>query len=305
MTYTNKIVLLAFLLLVETPVAGHPGNSFEKRIESINTRISEAYIHKNSEVITSYYNSGATCMPEYHKTLYNKSDISDYFQQWFAATNSNTYSRTIYKVEKAKDYLVEIGTFRNDFTLANDDSFHYKGKYLRIWRIEKNKSLTIISDIWGADDYLDRSKFPSIQNTGTEIIPRYSINQKVKKEVENRNQGITELVINRQGEQHSTYFSPDAIYMPYYKPMLTGIDSVKSYFIEHEKAGDITIDSLQINAGKIIDLGNIIFEQGYYGVKWRTIDSKNAGVVTGKSINIWKRNEKGILMLYRQMVNHD
>lgn len=305
MTYSKAFFLLTLLLLMEISISGQSNNNFKDKIKSINSRITKAYMDKNVETIISYYNIGATCMPEYHKTLYNKSDISKYFQQWFSATKSNIYSRTIYDVENIKDYLIEVGTFQNDFVKADNDSFVYKGKYIRFWKIEKNKTLTILSDIWGAVDYLDRSKFPSIENAETDIMPNYSVSQKVEKEVEKRNQTITELVIKRQGEQHSTFFSQDAIYMPYYKPMLIGIDSVKSYFVEHEKVGDVNIDSLQIKASKIIDLGNVVFEQGYYGVKWRTMDSKNEGVVTGKSINIWKRNEKGVLMLYRQMVNHD
>lgn len=305
MTYSKAFLFLTLLLLMETSISGQSNNNFKDKIKSINSRITKAYMDKNVATIISYFNIGATCMPEYHKTLYNKSDISKYFQQWFAATKSNIYSRTIYDVENIKDYLIEVGTFQNDFVKTDNDSFVYKGKYIRFWKIEKNTTLTILSDIWGAADYLDRSKFPSIENAETDIMPNYSVSQKVKKEVEKRNQTITELVIKRQGEQHSTFFSQDAIYMPYYKPMLIGIDSVKSYFVEHEKVGDVNIDSLQIKASKIIDLGNVVFEQGYYGVKWRTMDSKNKGVVTGKSINIWKRNEKGVLMLYRQMVNHD
>ncbi|MBH2003209.1 MAG: hypothetical protein I8H66_00835 [Sphingobacteriia bacterium] len=305
MMYNKAFLLMTFLLLMETTTSGQFNNNFKDKIKSINSLIAKAYLDKNVETIISYYNIGATCMPEYHKALYNKSDISKYFQQWFVATKSNIYSRTIYDVENIKGYLIEVGTFQNDFVKADNDSFVYKGKYIRFWKIEKNKTLTILSDIWGAVDYLDRSRFPLIENTETDVMPNYSVTRKVKKEVEKRNQTIAELVIKRQGEQHSTFFSQDAIYMPYYKPMLIGIDSVKSYFVEHEKVGDVNIDSLQIKASKIIDLGNIVFEQGYYGVKWRTMDSKNEGVVKGKSINIWKRNEKGVLMLYRQMVNHD
>lgn len=306
MTNIKTFFLLTLLLLIKTSIRGQSKakNDFKSKIETINSQMSKEYIDKNAEAIVSYYNVDGTCMPEYHKTLYKKSDILKYFQQWFAATKSNIYNRTIYDVETIKDYIIEIGTFRNAFIKTDNDSFVYKGKYIRFWKIEKNKTLTILSDIWGADDYLDRSKFPSIENTESDIIPKYAVNAKVREEVKNRNKIITELVIKRKGEQHSTFFSQDAIYMPYYKPMLIGFDSVKSYFIEHEKFGDVNIDSLQINASKIIDIGNFIMEQGYYGVRWRSNDN-NTGVVTGKSINIWKRNHKGILMLYRQMVNHD
>lgn len=307
MTYVKAFFFLTLLLLTEKSISGqsNANNSFKSKIETINSQIAKAYIDKNFETIISYYNIDATCMPEYHKTLYNKNDISKYFQQWFVATKSNNYNRTIYDVEKIKDYLIEIGTFENDFIKADNDSFVYKGKYLRFWKIKKNKTLTILSDIWGADEDLDRSKFPSIENKESDIIPKYFVNAKVNKEVEKRNKTISDLIVKRDGGQHSTFYSTDAIYMPYYKPMLIGFEKIKSYYIEHEKAGDINIDSLQINASKIIDIADFVLVEGYYGVKWRTIDSANNGVVTGKNITIWKRNDKGILMIYRQMVNHD
>ncbi len=86
--------------------------------------------------------------------------------------------------------------------------------------------------------------------------------------------------------------------------MLVGIEKVKAYFIEHEKPGDVQIASLQINTSKIIDMGNFVLEHGYYRIAGNS--GNNASwVVTGKSINLWKRDEKGTLLLYRQMVNHD
>jgi len=280
-------------------------DSFENKIETINRQIDKAYIDNNVEAILSYYNSYATCMPEYHRTLHNKSDILTYFQQWFAATKSNNSSRAIYSVEKINDYLIEIGTFKNEFIKADNSPFVYKGKYFRIWKIEKNKTLTILSEIWGSDEDLDRAQFPFIKNTELDIVSEYFANAKIRKEIESRNNVISNLITKRDGEQHSTFYSRDAIYMPYYRPMLIGFEKIKTYYMDHERAGDINIDSLQITPNRIIDTGNFVFVEASYGVKWRTIDGASNGVVAGKNITVWKRNDKGVLMIYRQMVNHD
>jgi ketosteroid isomerase-like protein len=302
-----KIYGLVILLLLGTRANGQSEakNSFKRQIETINNQISKAYKDQDEKIIVSFFGVDATCMPEYHKALYRKEDISKYFQRWFASTKSNTYSRNIVEVQNTQDYIIETGTFTNEFVNTNNISFVYKGKYIRFWKIEKNNKLTIISDIWGADDYLDRTKFPVIENIGTDVLPAYLAKTKIENEIGKRNQYITALVVARNGEAHSWIFAKDAVYMPYYKPMLIGFDNVKAYFIEHEKAGDVNIDSLQIKTSKVIEIGNVVFEQGYYGVKWRAIDNTSQGVVTGKSINIWKRDRKGTLMLYRQMVNHD
>jgi ketosteroid isomerase-like protein len=307
MSKISVMVVFKILFLTGTSIYGQPNakHTFRSKLEKINSVLSVAFRNENAAIIAGYYTVEAACMPEYHKAVFKRADIERYFQKWFEATGSNTYSRVIYDVEKTGHYLIELGTFYNNFLKACNDSFRYQGKYIRIWKIGKNKALAIVLDIWGTDDYLDRGKFPFIEDFGSEPIPVFTVAMAIREEIRKRNAAIRDLVVSRNGEKHSAFFTSDAIYMPYYKPMLIGFDSVKSYFIEHEKPGDVYIDSLKINTNKIIDAGTIVFEQGYYGVKWRTMDSKNEGVVTGKSINIWKRNKKAVLMLYRQMVNHD
>ena len=298
------MILVTLMSISSLGQNSEPTDKLKTRLQSINIELADAFLKKNIEVISKYYNREAVCMPEYHRTLTGKNDILQYFQQWFKATVSNNYKRTIYEVQLLNGYLLETGTFKNDFTKTDSDLFVYEGKYVRIWKVEEKETLTILSEIWGASDYLDRTKLPSLGNGKRDGITEYDADKRIIEEVKERNRIITELVKNRRGEEHATFFTKDAVYMPYYLPMLIGLDNIKSYFIEHEKPGDINIDSLQINASNIIDMGNFVLEHGYYGVRWRSNDN-NTGIVTGKSINLWKRDDKGTLMLYRQMVNHD
>ena len=299
-----KVSWTISVMLVSLSCLAQNDDGFKNELQSINIEIEKNFINENVSEILKYYTTESVMMPEYHNTLYGETNISLYIQHWFESVNTNSYKRAICEVKPINGYLLETGTFKNAFTKVSNDSFLYEGKYIRIWRIGVKKNLTVVSEILGSSSYLDRAKFPSIEPNKSDRIPEYKVSKIIKEEVISRNQIITELVKNRKGEKHATFFTTDVIYMPYYMPMLVGIEKVKSYFIEHEKPGDVQIDTLQINTGKIIDMGSFILEHGYYRIRGKG-ENNISWVVTGKSINLWKRNEQGILMLYRQMVNHD
>ncbi len=80
--------------------------------------------------------------------------------------------------------------------------------------------------------------------------------------------------------------------MPYYEQMYVGSDSVSSYFVRHERPGDVTIDSLDLSYANMVDLGGLVLENGYYTVRWRA-SADASGIVKGKSINIWRKDEQG------------
>lgn len=245
------------------------------------------------------------CMPEYHNALYTKQDIKSYYEQWLSNFKINDYKRSIYEVQLIENYVVEIGTFNVNAVGKSDVSLVYEGKYMNVWKVLKNKKMVLVSEIWGADKAIDGSQFLVIKTNGIKI-PKPKINQSIEEEIYKRNERIAELVKNREGEKHAVeFFTKDAIYLTYDTPMLIGMDNIKPYFVEHEKPNGVSIDSLSIKASRIIPLKNYSIEYGYYFVDVSWDNKKGKASVSGKSINLWKRDENGVLMLYRQMVNHN
>ena len=176
---------------------------------------------------------------------------------------------------------------------------------MNVWKIEKNGNLTLVSEIWGADTAVDKSNFSFIEQQAS-IMPSVKISKDVSDEIRKRNELIAKLVKKREGEKHATeLFTKDAIYMTYDTPMLIGMENIKPYFTEHEKPNDVSIDFVQIKASTMINLLNFVVEYGYYYVDVSWDNKKTKATVTGKSTNLWKKDEKGVWMLYRQMVNHD
>jgi len=277
-----------------------------EKLNAINNELADAFVNKNIDVVMKYYdNKEPTCMPEFHKALYTKKGIQYYYQQWFDKAKINTYKRTVFEVQLVKNYLIEIGTFTNNFTKPDGSSLNYEGKYMNVWKIEKNGNLTLVSEIWGADTAVDKSNFSFIEQQAS-IMPSVKISKDVSDEIRKRNELIAKLVKKHEGEKHATeLFTKDAIYMTYDTPMLIGMDNIKPYFTEHEKPNDLSIDFVQIKASTMINLLNFVVEYGYYYVDVSWDNKKTKATVTGKSTNLWKKDEKGVWMLYRQMVNHD
>lgn len=276
-----------------------------EKLKAINNELADAFVNRKIDVVMKYYdNKEPTCMPEYHKALYTKQGIQYYYQQWFNNVAIRQFKRDIYELQLIKNHLIEIGTFVNNFAKPDGMPFNYEGKYMNVWRIEKNGNLTLISEIWGSNSAVDKSNFSFIEQQAS-VMPKVSISKTVAEEIGKRNELIAKLVKKRQGEKHAELYTSDAIYLTYDMPMLVGMENIKPYFIEHEKTNDVVIDVLQIRPSTMINLDHFVLEYGYYYVEVLWGKNKEKTTVTGKSTNLWKRDENGIWMLYRQMVNHD
>lgn len=307
----NKYLLIVILLLFSAKSPAQKTinqnvKEWKDKLQSINNQIEDAFESKTINGIMKYYDEKEpTCMPEYYKTLYTKNGIAYYYQQWFDNVTIKTYKRDIYEVLVIKNYLIEIGNFTNNFITHDGILFDYEGKYMNVWRIEKNQDLTLISEIWGSDTPIDKSVFSFLKPQASDP-QQLRVTKSLSEEVKSRNDLIAKYVKKREGEKHATeLFTNDAIYMTYDTPMLIGMENIKPYFIEHEKPNEVSIDFLEIKTSTMIALGNFVIEYGYYNVDVSWDKKKGQAYVTGKSINLWKRDENGVLKLYRQMVNHD
>ncbi|WP_128414762.1 DUF4440 domain-containing protein [Flavobacterium sp. Root186] len=304
-----RYLSIMIFLLVFTNIQGQAIKNTEQlkeKLKAVNSRIADSFLHNDSNVIVQYYDDAApVCMPEYHKALYTKEDIKSYYQQWLTNFKINAYKRDIFEVQLLDNYGIEIGIFNIDEVNDKGSALVYDGKYLNVWKIEKDGKLTLISEIWGANKPIEGTNFASIK-TNESDTPKPAVKKALESEVNKRNERIAELVTKREGEKHAVeFFTKDAIYLTYDTPMFIGLENIKPYFVEHEKPNGVSIDSISIKASRIIPVKNFVIEYGYYYVDVSWDNKKGRAIVTGKSINLWKRDENGILMLYRQMVNHN
>lgn len=277
---------------------------YSGQAQHIQHELVRALTEENISLLMDHYADDAVLMPEYHQALYNKNEIRHYYEARFMASNTSGHTRIPYSTEELGDYRIETGTFAYTFQLTGKAPFAYRGKYIIVWRTDQHTNPKIISEIWGSVDYIERSilSFSTIKNTHYRLAPEPVVETPEAKQIHDRNAFISRCVKTRDGATLADTYSNDAIYMPYYSPMLIGKEKITAYYLEHENPA-VTIDSVQIKASRILISGAYAIVDGRYGVKWRS--GNDSGLVTGKSINIWKRKEDGVFMLYRQMSNHD
>lgn len=268
-------------------------------------QMDEAFLHSREEQLQAYYSSQVVVMPEFHNILYGCKSTGSYYNHWLKSTTYNKLSRNIADVQTAGNYAIEAGNYQHRFVKTGTDTITYNAKYLRVWDLRNKKAPLIIAEVWGSINWFDRSILPQIPDSPS-APPTSSADKGTVSQITERNALIKRFVIARDGLSHAKLFAEDAIYMPYYENMHIGIDSVKAYFVRHERPDNLTIDSLQILYANMIDLGGgVVLENGFYKVRWHTAEDPAGGTGSGKSINVWKKNEEGEWMMFRQMVNHD
>jgi ketosteroid isomerase-like protein len=299
----RRLMLLTLLILLNSTVRAQNTAHYKKILTTVNAKLTQAVIKKDINTLLAGYDANAVCMPEYHNTLFGKEDIRKYYSKWLDSATVSRFQKEIHEIKQVKNFLLTSGTFNEEFTKTGRAPFVYKGKYIQVWKIGKGEGLSLISEIWGAVDNIDRASLPLSQfiMPDTANFPRPAVTPALIA-VTARNKHLASLIVKRDGASMADFYARDAIYMPYYMPMLTGFNTIKDYYVQHEDP-KVGIDKVSINASGIIDLGAYVLVNGYYDVNWSAGEAN--GTVTGKSINIWKREPGGRLLLYRQMVCHD
>lgn len=300
----NPTLLLALLLFTVNARSAEARTPLQERLEISNHAFSEAFVAEDLAAVKSHYADDAVLMPEHSMARYGKDAIEDYYRQWFGEAKIDSLRKTPYEALDYGDYTIETGTFVQAYTKDGSQPYEYSGKYMVLWATGGDEPL-IVSELWGANAPFDDAALPVVEDGAPATERVFRNDARIAEEIRGRNAIIGKLVTERKGNEHADLFLPDAIYMTYYTPMLIGIDDIRRYFIEHERPGEVAIDSLALSTGNIypMDGGNLQLEQGFYVVDWRA--GNDSGTVRGKSLNLWKRNQDGTLMLYRQAVNHD
>ncbi|AWH86171.1 hypothetical protein HYN59_14105 [Flavobacterium album] len=300
-----------FLMIILTGYAGQaqiiikPTDALWKAIQDKNQKHAKAFVSGDIPALMETYWNWGVVMPEHSATRYYPDAIKDYYKQWLSLAKMNNFTKTTYEVIDYDGYALETGTFTQNYTLKGGKPYNYTGKYMVLWRTSSKlfDSPWIAAEIWGSNTPFDDAVLPQITDEGAVVLRDRLTNSDIEKEVKGRNAIIAKLVKERKGGEHANMFLPDAIYMTYYTPMLVGIDKIRPYFTEHEKPGDVTIDSLLLDASLVMETKDGAIEFGFYSVGYTA--SGRSGMVNGKSINVWKRDKNGALMMFRQMVNHD
>jgi len=296
--------LLFGLLALPGFASASDAATLTQRLDRANTGIADAWRGGDAAALKTHYSADAVLMPEHSGTRRGAQEIGNYYAALFDALRIEDYRRTSHDAVVYGDHAVQTGNYELAFVANGGPRSEFKGKFMALWDLRAPKP-ELVAELWGTDAPFERVQWPEIAAPSPSPPLPASRDSALLTEVTDRNALIDRLVTERRGAEHADLFLPDAIYLTYYTPMLVGIEPIRGYFVEHEKPGEVAIDSLELSSGRLHRLqgDDVVLEEGFYRVAWRA--GGDQGVVRGKSLNLWKRDADGTLKLLRQAVNHD
>jgi ketosteroid isomerase-like protein len=131
-----------------------------KEIEEENNRIEQLYINEDVQSLTRSYDSELTFFAEYKPAIFEINKLEDFFKNWFKTVNISAYKKTIHSVEEFTDHFLEIGRFRLNFSTDHKKNGEYAGKYMMLWKRDKDKKLRIVSETFGAEKPIEPEEVP-------------------------------------------------------------------------------------------------------------------------------------------------
>lgn len=280
-------------------------NEAQKELEAINTRIEQFYIKENVNSLINLYAGQFTFSPEYKKAVLDYKTLKKFYSGWFKLVDIKAYKKQIHTVEAYSDYVLEIGVFRLNYSSVSNSPGEYMGKYMILWKRESNGNLNIISETFGADKYIEPEDVPyaGIQVQESHFVAKHTINNKLYEEIEAFNNEVIKAVAEGDAETRINGFTEDVILLENFESILVGKESIKPVMLKRYKPGG-TSYTVKHTYYRIYDLGKYIFINGHYKGSWG--DSINGGGrFEGNMSNLMKRNEHGVLKMYRQAGNRD
>ncbi|MFB6454897.1 YybH family protein [Chitinophaga sp. Hz27] len=293
------VLLISFLTLVRFANA-QPATAYYQQFNAIEQQLDDAWATRDVGKIMSFYTYKAVRMPEYSPTLLGRSAIESYIRAWMDAATVSNCSHEIKDIQVIKNHLIEIGTAKATVLLGKNPPYLYESKYLHVWDISNPQRPLLVAEIQGSVKDLARNILPviDIPQKATPTPSRSSLLQRLNE----KNEIFVHNVMTANGAAMAALYTADAIYMPYFRDLITGREAINKYYVEHESPA-VAKDPVKINISSLTDLGDFVIVNGFYHVHWK--DGANEGNVDGKSINIWKKDDNGDYKMFRQMVVHD
>lgn len=308
----KKIILSVLGSLVFAVTIAQPYTNDTPALRKIlhaDASMDAALQHADLDGLAQWFAPDAVWLPEYHNALYTKRAILGYFRGWLDSTKILDWNLMPYEVQRIGHYLLETGNGRIEFlrtaataAVTPVKSYTYLTKYLRYWRVTENGSIELLSTIMGSSRDLPRSDLPmsAFIVPDTNAMP-HAAPSPIGRLVDILCDRIAGLVVSGDGASFAQYYTSDAIYMPYYSPMLIGKNALDAWYRQHESPKSDCM--VRIRMTRIIEVGDYILADGYYQVKWG--NGPSATLVSGKNMNIFERGKDGRLLIYRQMTAHD
>ncbi|MDJ1494773.1 hypothetical protein QNI19_17675 [Cytophagaceae bacterium DM2B3-1] len=296
------IVMLAGALPIDVKSQRITKNVEASRVEleAINSRIEQLYVTENVNALTSLYASQFTFFPEYKPAIFELKALNQFFKDWFTAGDVKTYKKKITTVEIYSGHLLELGTFSFHYSSTKNPQGEYKGNYMVLWKSDNNGKLSILSETFGADTYIEPEIVPyaDVQIEETNFTAIAKVNKTLITEIEEFDAVVLKAVANGDGNARADGFTQDAILLSNFDSIRVGMEHIRPKMLK-TYTPDISFRVKHY----YYDLGEYVFVTAQYKGGWG--DSTKGGRFKGNMSNLLKRTKNGKLLMHRQAGNRD
>ena len=304
-----SILLLLMLLAVscskeisQTPAAV---KDYKQQVQFLTDQRAAFEQQNDLPAFLSYYTDQAISMPEYQPALTGRAEIELFYRELFARQDVQEFHKEIEEIFPMDNTLVEIGTFRKSYydPEVGDTLLSQYGKYWTVWEIPADGQLKIKGEAYGFFQQLDH---PERLILPWEQMPENRMqadpDQQITLELKAYNSLQEKYVTSRDGPARSAFYAPDARFMPFAEPTVSGA-GIRPYLVEYNNRGQITIDSIAVYTYHYEDFGEHLLEYYKFWVNWSNPDV--SGKTWGKGIRLWKEQEDGALKIFRAISTHN
>ncbi len=263
-------------------------------------KLADAIRTESLTEIPAIFLDEAALLPEYHKSLWGKSNISAYYGQFFDSTQTLKFNKESFEILKLDGYYVELGTFQHTYKTPLGKDFGYNGKYLTYWKFSEKNTPKILAHIWGASKYFEAENLNFV-TVATKCKEKLTPKSKWENDIEKMRQFAYDAVFAGDARTQLTTYADDATYMTYYDPPFIGKEQISGYFHSHYNP-DVPMDSLMTKSVKIIEMGEHALKFGEYRVEWTW--EGQPSYIEGKGLTLFRRGLDGSVKIFRQMINH-
>lgn len=306
MNYVPTIYPLIFLLIScakEKSSDQVPPDNIHQQLQKLSEKLAEAEEKDDLKKYISYYDEKAISMPEYQTILQGSDQIETFYETIFERQNIKTLLRKADEIIDLGKTIVEIGTFRKEYThRGNDTLVIQNGKYWNVWGVKPDGSLKLKGEASGFFHPVKNPEMLVVKNTPIEVSD-ISLDEETPFELKAYNALMEKGVRTRDGVLRSEFFTDDASVMPFADSTVTGMAKIKPYLIAYSSRGKVTIDSISCYTYHSEYFDDHVLEYAKFRVKW-TVPGFS-GRTQGKGIRIWKRQEDRSLKLYREIGTHN
>lgn len=274
-----------------------------QEIEAINNNIGRLYITENIDTLISLYAEPLVVSPEYKPALLEINALKKFFTDWFKTADIKAYNKRIHSVEVYSGYVLEMGTFRLEYTITGKRQKEYEGHYMILWKRNGSGHLNIVSETFGANRYLEPEDVPyaGVPLEQSKFTPEHAVSQQVYADVIEFDAVVLKAVAEGDGDARANGFTEDAVLMSNFDSICVGMEVIRPKMLK-TYTRDVSFD-VKHTYCRIYDLGEYVFVNSHYKGGWG--DTVNGGQFEGSMSNLMKRDKNGKLLMHRQAVNRD